>query len=343
MKQAPNVSPNCGIRCGIVLSGGNGTRIRDFVSRLRGCELPKQYVNFVGKRSMLEHTLDRAEKLIPAQRLFIVIAREHLEFDEVRSQIASRPRQCVVIQPQNKDTAPGFLLPLVYLYKQYPDATVVIFPSDHFVLEEDLFMEHVERAFRIVESNGSRMVLLGIEPNEPDAEYGYIVPGEAIDDPTLDRARTVEMFVEKPSTETAHKIIRRGALWNSLVTVCRCKVLLQAIQRATPELYRCFEPIQNAIGTANERSVVEEVYRELPSLNFSKVVLEVLPFERRRALVVLPVPGITWTDWGTRDRLSSTLRRLGASSDTRLRRALSERRALPVCPEESLAPLKGIQ
>ena len=316
MKQAPNVSSNCGIRCGIVLSGGNGTRIRDFVSRLRGCDLPKQYVNFVGKRSMLEHTLHRAEKLIPAQRLFIVIAKEHLQFEEVRRQMAPRPRQCVVIQPQNKDTAPGFLLPLMYLYKQHPDATVVIFPSDHFVLEEGLFMEHVERAFRIVESNGSRIVLLGIEPNEPDAEYGYIVPGDTSDDPTLDGARTVEMFVEKPSAATAYKIIRKGALWNSLVTVCRCKVLLDAIRRATPALYRSFEPIQNAIGTADERSVIEEVYRELPAVNFSKGVLERLPFAQGSSLVVLPVPGVTWTDWGTHDRLSSTLRQLGGGNGT---------------------------
>ncbi|MGE5303064.1 MAG: sugar phosphate nucleotidyltransferase [Alphaproteobacteria bacterium] len=316
MKQVPNVSTNCGIRCGIVLSGGNGTRIKDFVSRLRGSTLPKQYVNFVGKRSVLEHTLDRAEKLIPAQRLFIVIAKEHLQFREVRRQIAPRPRQCVVIQPRNKDTAPGFLLPLVYLYRQYPDATVAVFPSDHFVLEEDLFMEHVERAFRIVESDGSRMVLLGIEPNEPDSEYGYIVPGVTIDDPTLDGARAVELFVEKPSTVTARKIIRKGALWNSLVTVCRCEALLHAIRRAMPELYRSFEPIQKAIGTADHEAMIEDVYRNLPSLNFSKGALEVLPLENRRDLVVLPVPGVTWTDWGTPDRLSSTLRRLAAVDDT---------------------------
>ena len=154
MKQAPNVSPNSGIRCGIVLSGGNGTRIEDFVSRLRGCKLPKQYDNFVGKGSMLEHTLHRAEKLIPAQRLFIVIAKEHLEFDEVRSQIVSRPRQRVVIQPQNKDTAAGSLLPLMYLYKPYPAAGVVLFPSDHFVLQEELFSQPVKLRFRLEEPEG---------------------------------------------------------------------------------------------------------------------------------------------------------------------------------------------
>ena len=173
-----NDSSNSAVRCGIILSGGNGKRLRDFVFRRRADYLPKQYLNIIGKRSMLEHTFQRAEKLIPAQKLLVVIAKEHLQFDEVRHQIAPRPRECIVIQPENKDTGPGILLPLMHLYKRYPDAIVALFPSDHFILEEDLFMQHVDRAFRAVESDGSRIVLLGLEPNEPDPEYGYIVPGE---------------------------------------------------------------------------------------------------------------------------------------------------------------------
>ena len=277
-----------------------------------------------------EHTFQRAEKLIPAQKLLVVIAREHLQFDEVRRQIASSPQGCIIIQPENKDTGPGILLPLMHLYKRYPDAIVSIFPSDHFILEEDLFMRHVERAFRIVESNGSRIVLLGVDPNEPDPEYGYIVAGEKIDDSGIDEGRKVEMFVEKPSTEAAKTIIRRGALWNTLVLVVRCKTLLEAIQRATPELYRSFEPIQNAIGTPDEQRVIEQVYQKLPSLNFSKGILEVLSFEHRQALVVLPVSGVTWSDWGTSDRLSCMLRRVGQSDYAPPGRLLSERRALPV-------------
>jgi mannose-1-phosphate guanylyltransferase len=192
-----NGSPRSGVRCGIVLAAGNGRRLRQFVHQQRGDYLPKQYINFIGKRSMLEHTFHRAEKLIPAERLFVVIAKEHLQFDEVRRQIAWRPQECIIIQPENKDTGPGVLLPLMHLYKRSPDAIVTLFPSDHFILEEDLFMRHVERAFRIVETDGSRIVLLGMEANEPDPEYGYIVPGERIDDPEVDECRTVEMFVEK--------------------------------------------------------------------------------------------------------------------------------------------------
>jgi mannose-1-phosphate guanylyltransferase len=337
----PNEPANSAGRWGIILSGGNGKRLQDLVYRKRADYLPKQYLNFIGKRSMLEHTLHRAEKLIPAQKLLIVIAKEHLQFDEVRRQIASRPRECIVIQPENKDTGPGILLPLMHLYKRCPDAIVALFPSDHFVLQEDLFMRHVERAFQIVESDDSRIVLLGMEPNEPDPEYGYILYGERIDNPDPDRGRIVEMFVEKPSAEAAKKIIRKGALWNTLVLVVACKTLLQAIERATPALYRSFEPIRDAIGTLDEQRVIDRVYQKLPSVNFSKGVLESLPYANRQNLRVLPVRGVTWKDWGTSDRLSKTLRQLGADFVTP-EPAVSEGRALRVSSERNFAPIRRI-
>lgn len=300
-------------RYGIILSAGNGMRLRDYVYRRRADYLPKQYLNFIGKRSLLEHTLQRAEKLIPAQRLLIVIAKEHFHFEEVRRQIVSRPPECVVIQPENKDTAPGILLPLMYLYKRYPDARVALFPSDHFVLEEDVFMRHVDQAFRIVEWDGSRIVLLGMKPNEPDPDFGYIVPGESMDD-SGGAGRKVDLFVEKPAMEMAERIVRRGALWNTLVLVFRCQTLLDAIRQTTPELYRSFQPILQAIGTPDEHRVIEQVYRGLRPTNFSKSVLQTLPYEQRQSFLVLPVRGVTWNDWGTSSRLLSTLRHLGKSS-----------------------------
>jgi mannose-1-phosphate guanylyltransferase len=301
-------SPRSGLRCGIVLSAGHGTRMRDYVHHLRGHDLPKQYVNFIGKRSMLEHTFDRAEKLIPAERLYVVIAREHLEFNEVKRQVGSRSSETVVIQPKNKDTAPGLLLPLIYLHRRYPDATVAVFPSDHFIVEEDVFIRYVDLAFRVVEQDAPRIVLLGVEPTAPESEYGYIVPGEKIKEPGLASARKVEMFVEKPAVKAAEKIVSLGGLWNTLVVVFRLTNLMDVFKRTTPQLYRSFQPILKAIGTPDEQRVLDAVYHELSSINFSTAVLEVLPFEDRQDLLVLPVRGVTWSDWGSADRLQTGLK-----------------------------------
>jgi len=104
----PNDTTSTAHRWGIILSGGNGTRLRDLVYRRRADYLPKQYLNFVGKRSMLEHTLHRAEKLIPAQKLLVVIAKEHLQFDEVRRQVARDRKSASSFSRRTRIPEPGY-------------------------------------------------------------------------------------------------------------------------------------------------------------------------------------------------------------------------------------------
>jgi mannose-1-phosphate guanylyltransferase len=328
MQPTPIGSSRSAVRSGIVLAAGDGTRMREFVQRLRGDDLPKQYVNFIGKRSMLEHTFQRADKLIPAQRLFTVVAREHFIFAEARSQLAWRPRQTLVIQPYNRDTAAGIFLPLMHIYKQYPSAVTAIFPSDHFILEEDRFMRYVELGFEHVQRNSSKIALLGIEPEFPDTELGYIVPRREIEDSSCDCVRAVKLFVEKPSLKIAENIIKTGALWNTFVIVAKAKTLLDLFERATPRLFRAFQAILNAIGTPAETQVIESVYQGLANVNFSKDVIEALPAELRRFLAVLQVRAVTWSDWGTSERLLRTLEQLGRATP-RQRRPLAEARILP--------------
>jgi mannose-1-phosphate guanylyltransferase len=158
--------------CGIVLAGGEGKRLQPLIHRLRGDILPKQFVNFVGDGSVLEHTFLRAEKLIPSDRIFTVANWAHLKCPEVRRQISSRPRGSVVVQPDNKDTGPGLLLPL---------------------------MSHVYLAYRAVERDPSRLVLLGIELDTPEPEYGYILPGEKLKTMVCLGAFTISRFIEKPA------------------------------------------------------------------------------------------------------------------------------------------------
>ncbi len=302
------------IRCGIILAAGEGNRLRPFVEKLRGCALPKQYVNFIGRRSMLEHTFCRAQKMIPADRLFTVVSESHLEHPAVTKQLSSLPTACVIQQPGNRDTGPGLLLPLAHLYKRYPDSTVVVFPSDHFILEEDLFMAYVDQACHIVEHNPAKIVLLGIQPSEAESEYGYIVPGEKLRGSLPSGAHEVCRFIEKPGRDVARDLVSCGGLWNTLVMVFRAKTFFNAVSRIAPLLYASFERIRRAVGTPSVAELVKEVYRHIHSVNLSKGLLEQLPLERPAALCVLPVRGIHWSDWGSAQRIFHVLESNGYQS-----------------------------
>ena len=306
-------SPKTGvlIRCGIILAAGEGIRLRPFVERLLGFALPKQYVNFIGKRSMLEHTFSRAQKIIPAERLFTVVSQNHLRHPEVTRQLLSRPPACIVEQPDNRDTGPGLLLPLAHLYKRYPDSTVVVFPSDHFILEEDRFMAYVNQAFRLVEEDPAKIALLGIHPSEAEPEYGYIVPGKKSYGLPEFGAFEVSGFIEKPHRSLARDLISVGGLWNTLVMIFKTKSFLKEIDRIDPRLFGFFKRIWNAIGTPSAGDVVKKIYEQVYPVNLSKGFLEILAVDRPSQLIVLPVRGVRWSDWGSEQRIIHVLGRAG--------------------------------
>lgn len=297
-------------RCGIILAAGEGRRLESLVHQLRGDTLPKQYVNFTGTRSMLEHTFLRAEMLIPQERLFTVVSEGHLDYPAVLRQLSSRPPGTVIAQPQNRDTGPGVLLPLMHLYKSFPESTVAIFPSDHFIGDESLFVAYVSLAFRAVEREPSGLVLLGIAPDDVEPEYGYILPDGTERSLKPLGVRRVSRFVEKPAPSLARELMVQGGLWNTMVTVCRTKTLLELMGSIAPELCRRFRQILPAIGTNSERQVATEVYRELEAMNFSREFLAVLPLRHPGRLHVLPVRGVSWSDWGLPRYVQSVLEKI---------------------------------
>lgn len=309
MKTFDEISSRVPVRCGIVLAGGNGERLAPFIRHMRADDLPKQYVNLTGSRSMLEHTFSRAEKLISPERLFTVVGRNHLKYPEARRQLLARPDGTIVVQPENKETGPGLLLPLMHLYKRYPTSTVAVFPSDHFIVEEDLFMLHVHRAFRVVQQDASRLVLLGVEPSSPEPEYGYIMPGKKRQDLLASGdACEVSQFIEKPEPHVVRELIVKGGLWNTMVMVFDVDTLLNAVYKVAPQLYEFFEKIGRAIGTPIAAEVVEKTYKAMWPVNLSKEVLEVISRQEPSPLCVLPVRGVRWSDLGSKRRIEDTLK-----------------------------------
>jgi mannose-1-phosphate guanylyltransferase len=156
--------------CGMILAGGEGKRLQPFIRACLGCDRPKRYGAFNHNRSMLRRTIPRAKRIIPSERLLTVVIHPHLPY--VQQELDDRPAETVIVQPCNRETGPGILLPLLHIYRHDPQAIVAILPSDHSIPEEEPFMASIEHTAAFVNGHPEHPVLLGVEPRWPEVEYG---------------------------------------------------------------------------------------------------------------------------------------------------------------------------
>jgi mannose-1-phosphate guanylyltransferase len=278
----------------IVLAAGEGRRLSALTRDASGASLPKQYCSFGRERPMVWWAIDRALSVAPPERIVTVVAREHRVLWE--RALEGLPRENVVVQPRNRGTAAGILLPLIEILRRDPDATVVVLPSDHEVADEAALESSFELAIDEAGREPGRLVLLGITPDEVDAEYGWILPGRR----RSATASEVEVFVEKPSAAVAASLLLDGAVWNSFMFAANGRALLRLYARALPELLKSF---WSDLGDAP--GALDELYDRLGSHDFSRDLLERVADEL--ALVVVPPCG--WSDLGTPARLTRFLGR----------------------------------
>lgn len=304
---------------GIVLAGGNGTRVRGFLSQLCNNRGIKQYCAVVGRRSMLEHTLARVEMLIPRQRILVVVSEDHQP--EISQQLAHWPSENVIVQPENRDTTAGILLPLVHIARRDPHALISVFPSDHFVRDEKRFMTFVDHAVKETILFPESFVLLGMTPDRLEDGYGWIEPSIEQSDRIT---HPVTRFWEKPPPSQAQILWDRGALWNSFVCVTSCHTLWEMVRLALPDTYLHFMELYHALGTPEAQRVTKRMYSRLRAINFSAGVCE--PWAPM--LRVLPVPDVGWSDWGSVERIVATVELLGKKHELLARLHRSELQSL---------------
>jgi hypothetical protein len=65
---------------GIVLAGGEGVRLKEFVRERVDTDTPKQFCAFEGTRTLLERTVRRAEVLIPSRHLVVSATAHHRSY-----------------------------------------------------------------------------------------------------------------------------------------------------------------------------------------------------------------------------------------------------------------------
>ena len=298
-------------RWAIVLAAGEGSRLSSLTTDAEGRVVPKQYCSLDGRDSLLGSARRRAGRVVPNDRILTVVARQHSRWWRAPSTSA------LVVQPENRGTAAGVLLPLLTVLDRDPEALVMLLPSDHFVEREDLLATAVERAFAHTSLEPEAIVLLGVTPHDATADYGWIVPRSPGPD-----VEPVGRFVEKPGPEVARSLRRQGALWNAFVVVARAEALRNLYVRRAPWLLLA---LQAALAAPQDRraAALEQIYATLGPLDFSRDLLE----GSERWLRVLAVPECGWTDLGVPERLAACLS--GRTRDLRDTRRPRRRRARP--------------
>lgn len=283
----------------VILAGGDGTRLKSLTRKIAGDERPKQFCSVFGGATLLEETKRRAALELAQERTLFVVNQLHRRYyAPILGDIDSAN---LVAQPRNAGTAPAILYSLLRIAAADPAAVVAFFPSDHFVSDNWKFMAHIRAALDSARLRRDLVILLGVEPESPEVEYGWIEPTGLIRG--HEGVFGVRRFWEKPNQVLAQVLQLRGCLWNSFVMVASVQALLDVIENATAELYRSFACLIPLFGTLAEAKAVAKLYARLEETNFSHQVLARVP-ER---LAVLKVSGVRWSDLGEPKRVMASL------------------------------------
>ncbi len=152
--------------CALIMAGGKGTRFWPKSTE----EKPKQFLNLIAEKTMIELTYERLLKIIPKERIFVVTGKKYKS--QVKTALEDLPEENIIIEPEGRNTAPCILLSCIYIKQKYENATVVVLPSDHAIKDTDEFCNILTKGQEYIENeNKNAIVTIGITPNRPETGY----------------------------------------------------------------------------------------------------------------------------------------------------------------------------
>ncbi len=252
----------------VIIAGGRGERFWP-KSRIK---TPKQLLPIASKRSMIYETVKRISPLVKSRNI-LIIARKGLG-PRIENEIPKIPTKNIVFEPFGRDTAAAVGLGAILVENENPDSVMVVLPADHVIGEPRKFLKILKVAIKTAQDTDS-LVTMGIMPTRPETGYGYIEMGLRFTVYGLRLVHRVRRFTEKPDRKKALKFMKSGKyLWNSGMFIWRTSVILEAMRKYMPKLYRGLLEIQKALGTSKEKKVIERVYKKLDKVSIDYGIME---------------------------------------------------------------------
>ncbi|MCS6898485.1 MAG: mannose-1-phosphate guanylyltransferase [Myxococcales bacterium] len=252
----------------IILAGGAGTRFWPASRQLR----PKQFLPLGPdpEEPLLRATVRRILPFCPPERILIATGA-HLAV-ATRSLLPELPPENILAEPVARNTAPCIGWATRVIGRRDPEATVMVFPADHAVVDEDSFRDAVFEAISL--AHRDTIATIGLQPTRPETGYGYIEVG----DPMGHQSFWVRRFVEKPDLERARQFVEGGQhLWNGGMFFYRVRRLNEDLRAALPTLAEGLDRIEEAAREGNEEDALTDIFPILPSISIDHGVIERAP------------------------------------------------------------------
>ena len=272
---------------GVIMAGGGGTRFWPLSRQAN----PKQLLNLSGKDLMVNEAIDRLSKTADKADIFIVTNKTQVEkmLEATNGRIQ---KNHILSEPSARNTSACIGYAAMEIVKKYGDGIMVITPSDAYIKNDEEFTRILGIAVKAAEEKDA-LVTVGITPTFAATGYGYIKFQKS-----GEKVLKVLEFKEKPDEETAKKYVESGEYaWNSGMFIWKASTILKKFEKYLPEIYEDLQKIGDAMNTADELKVIEEIYPKINSISVDYGIME-------KADDVYVVPGeFGWNDVGSFDML----------------------------------------
>ena len=269
----------------VILAGGSGTRFWPYSRK----DNPKQLLNIVGDKTMLQITIDRLRKLKSTSEIYIITKQEL--YEPILKSIKYIKAENIIVEPSAKNTAPAIALVAQKIFMNNKNAVMGVFPADHLIVGHNHFEKSLNSAFSLVKKE-QILVTIGIKPSYPSTAYGYIQyePGTK-----NKNGYHVKTFAEKPHETLAKRFIKSGDfLWNAGIFVWEVKRLILSLEKHMPDLHDAIKKIGLRIEKSDSfDDIWESILPE--SIDYGLM-------EKANNIFVIPAE-FEWNDLGSWDAL----------------------------------------
>lgn len=314
----------------VIMAGGIGSR---FWPKSR-TGFPKQFLDILNTgKTLIQWTYERYAAFIPKENIFVVTSDEYTAI--VKKQLPELCPDNILAEPSRKNTAPCIAYISFKLLQKDPEASLIVAPSDHMILDNEHYRKITLQALDFV-SHIKSLVTLGINPTHPNTGYGYI-QHDAM--PVADGIYKVKTFTEKPNLELAKTFLSSGDfLWNAGIFVWQVKNVVKAFELFQPEMFELFDGEKEYYNTPEEKKAIDRIYPLCTNISIDVAVME-----KADNVYVIPA-SFGWSDLGTWNSAYDNLEKdyLGnaVASDNVI--VIDATKCMVTAPHEKLLVLQGL-